>query len=59
MISDAAIHEIDLVRWLFDEEVVATSILKPRRSSKGSADGHQDQSDDGRVDEDAGGQKTS
>ena len=36
MISDSAIHEIDLVRWLFGEEIVATAILKPRRSSKGS-----------------------
>src|SRR6266571_3152907 len=40
MISDSAVHEIDLVRWLFDEEVVATSILKPRRSSKAAADLH-------------------
>jgi myo-inositol 2-dehydrogenase/D-chiro-inositol 1-dehydrogenase len=40
MISDSAVHEIDLVRWLFDEEVVATSILKPRRSSRASADLH-------------------
>ena len=34
MVSDSAVHEIDLVRWLFDDEVVATSILKPRRTSK-------------------------
>jgi myo-inositol 2-dehydrogenase/D-chiro-inositol 1-dehydrogenase len=40
MISDSAVHEIDLVRWLFGEEVVATNILKPRRSSKASADLH-------------------
>jgi myo-inositol 2-dehydrogenase / D-chiro-inositol 1-dehydrogenase len=40
MISDSAVHEIDLVRWLFDEEVVATNILKPRRSSKASTDLH-------------------
>ena len=40
MVSDSAIHEIDLVRWLFDEDVVATGILKPRRSSKGRADLH-------------------
>jgi myo-inositol 2-dehydrogenase/D-chiro-inositol 1-dehydrogenase len=40
MISDSAVHEIDLVRWLFGEEVVATSIFKPRRSSRGSADLH-------------------
>jgi myo-inositol 2-dehydrogenase/D-chiro-inositol 1-dehydrogenase len=40
MISDSAVHEIDLVRWLFGEEVVAARIVKPRRSSKGSADLH-------------------
>jgi len=32
MISESAVHEIDLVRWMFGEEVVSTSILKPRRS---------------------------
>jgi myo-inositol 2-dehydrogenase/D-chiro-inositol 1-dehydrogenase len=41
MITDSAVHEIDLVQWLFGEEVVATSILKPRRSSK-AADGLHD-----------------
>jgi myo-inositol 2-dehydrogenase/D-chiro-inositol 1-dehydrogenase len=40
MITDAAIHELDLVRWMFDEEVVATSVLKPRRSSKAGEDLH-------------------
>lgn len=40
IISDSAIHEIDLVRWLFDEEVVATGILKPRRSSQAAANLH-------------------
>jgi myo-inositol 2-dehydrogenase/D-chiro-inositol 1-dehydrogenase len=34
IISDSAVHEIDLVRWLFGEEIVATNILKPRRTSK-------------------------
>jgi myo-inositol 2-dehydrogenase/D-chiro-inositol 1-dehydrogenase len=34
IISDSAVHEIDLVRWLFDEEIVAASIFKPRRTSK-------------------------
>jgi myo-inositol 2-dehydrogenase/D-chiro-inositol 1-dehydrogenase len=34
VVNDAAIHEIDLVRWLFDEEIAATSVLKPRRSSR-------------------------
>ena len=34
MIADSAVHEIDLVQWLFGEPVAATSILKPRRSSR-------------------------
>ena len=39
IVSDSAVHEIDLVRWLFGEDIVATNILKPRWSSKGSVDG--------------------
>ena len=38
IISDSAVHEIDLVRWLFGEEIVAASVLKPRRSGKVAAD---------------------
>ena len=38
IISDSAVHEMDLVRWLFDEEIVAVSVLKPRRSGKVPAD---------------------
>jgi myo-inositol 2-dehydrogenase / D-chiro-inositol 1-dehydrogenase len=34
IINDSAVHEIDLVRWLFDEEIVAANVLKPRRNSK-------------------------
>ena len=34
IISDSAVHEMDLVRWLFDEEIVATSVLRPRPTSK-------------------------
>jgi myo-inositol 2-dehydrogenase/D-chiro-inositol 1-dehydrogenase len=34
-ITDTAVHEIDMVRWLFDEEIVATSTLQPRRSRNG------------------------
>jgi myo-inositol 2-dehydrogenase / D-chiro-inositol 1-dehydrogenase len=34
-ITDTAVHEIDMVRWLFGEEIVATSILTPRRSRHG------------------------
>jgi myo-inositol 2-dehydrogenase / D-chiro-inositol 1-dehydrogenase len=36
IISDAAIHEIDLARWLLDQEIAAGNVLKPRRSSKAS-----------------------
>lgn len=32
-ITDCLIHEIDLVRWLFDDEITALQVLKPRRSS--------------------------
>jgi myo-inositol 2-dehydrogenase/D-chiro-inositol 1-dehydrogenase len=32
IISDSAVHEMDLVRWLFDEEIVAASVRTPRRS---------------------------
>ena len=34
IISDSAVHEMDLVRWLFDEEIAATSVLRPRPTSK-------------------------
>jgi myo-inositol 2-dehydrogenase / D-chiro-inositol 1-dehydrogenase len=34
MIADSAVHEIDLVQWLFGEPIVAASILKPRRSRR-------------------------
>lgn len=39
-VSDSAVHEIDLVRWMFGEEIVATSVLKPRRTSKAEHDVH-------------------
>jgi myo-inositol 2-dehydrogenase/D-chiro-inositol 1-dehydrogenase len=38
MIIDSAVHEIDLVRWLFGEEVVAASVLQPRRSGRAGDD---------------------
>jgi myo-inositol 2-dehydrogenase / D-chiro-inositol 1-dehydrogenase len=41
IISDSSVHEIDIVRWLFDEEIVAASVLTPRRSSQ-AAEGLQD-----------------
>jgi myo-inositol 2-dehydrogenase / D-chiro-inositol 1-dehydrogenase len=34
MIADSAVHEIDLVQWLFGEPVAAATILRPRRSSQ-------------------------
>ena len=34
-IVDTAVHEIDVVRWLFGEEIVATQVLTPRRSKNG------------------------
>ena len=37
IISDSAVHEMDVVRWLFGEEIVAASVLKPRRSGQAPA----------------------
>ena len=34
-ITDTAVHEIDLVRWMFGEEIVAAQVLKPRKNSLG------------------------
>jgi len=34
-ITDTAVHEIDMVRWMFDEEIVATTVLTPRKSNLG------------------------
>ena len=34
-ITDTAVHEIDMVRWLFEEEIAATRVLVPRRSRNG------------------------
>jgi myo-inositol 2-dehydrogenase/D-chiro-inositol 1-dehydrogenase len=34
-INDTSVHDIDIVRWLLDEEVVATSVLTPRRNRRG------------------------
>jgi myo-inositol 2-dehydrogenase / D-chiro-inositol 1-dehydrogenase len=33
-ITDTAIHEIDIVRWLFDQEIAAARVLKPPRTSR-------------------------
>ncbi|WP_046471692.1 Gfo/Idh/MocA family oxidoreductase [Allosalinactinospora lopnorensis] len=31
---DTAIHEIDAVRWLLDDEIASAQVLKPRRTAK-------------------------
>lgn len=33
-ISDSVVHEIDLTRWLLDEEIAAAMILRPKRSGR-------------------------
>ena len=38
IITDSSVHEIDIVRWLFGEEIVAATVLIPRRSSQAGAD---------------------
>lgn len=37
-ITDTAIHEIDIVRWLLDQEITATRVIKPRRTSRAGRD---------------------
>ena len=37
-ITDTAIHEIDLMRWMFNEDIVAAQVIKPRRSSRAAKD---------------------
>ena len=32
VLADSVVHEIDLTRWLFEEEIVTASVLSPRRS---------------------------
>ncbi len=34
IINDSTVHDIDVARWMFDEEIAAVTVLKPRRSSK-------------------------
>ncbi|MBV9577938.1 MAG: Gfo/Idh/MocA family oxidoreductase, partial [Chloroflexi bacterium] len=36
-ITDTAIHEIDSARWLLDDEIVATRVLRPRKSLRATA----------------------
>ncbi len=34
-ITDTAVHEIDMVRWMFGEEIVGATVLTPRKSKNG------------------------
>jgi myo-inositol 2-dehydrogenase/D-chiro-inositol 1-dehydrogenase len=34
-ITDTAVHEIDMIRWLLGEEITGTQVLTPRRSRHG------------------------
>jgi myo-inositol 2-dehydrogenase/D-chiro-inositol 1-dehydrogenase len=34
-ITDTAVHEIDMVRWMFGEEITAARVLIPRKSGNG------------------------
>ena len=34
-IVDTAVHDIDVVRWLLDEEIAATTVLAPKRNRHG------------------------
>jgi myo-inositol 2-dehydrogenase/D-chiro-inositol 1-dehydrogenase len=34
-ITDTAVHEIDMVRWMFDDEIAAARVLVPRKSRNG------------------------
>ena len=36
-IVDTAVHDIDIARWLFDDEVAETMVIKPRQNSRGGA----------------------
>ncbi len=37
VITDTVVHEIDVVRWLLDEEIVRTTVFTPRASSRAAA----------------------
>jgi myo-inositol 2-dehydrogenase/D-chiro-inositol 1-dehydrogenase len=34
MITDSVVHDIDVTRWLLGQEIVAATVLLPRRSSR-------------------------
>jgi myo-inositol 2-dehydrogenase/D-chiro-inositol 1-dehydrogenase len=35
-ITDSAVHDFDIVRWLLDEDLVSATVLRPRRSRHGT-----------------------
>ncbi len=35
-ITDTAVHDFDVVRWLLDEELISTTVLTPRKSRHGA-----------------------
>jgi myo-inositol 2-dehydrogenase/D-chiro-inositol 1-dehydrogenase len=41
IINDSTVHDIDVARWMFDDEIAAVTVLKPRVSSK-AAEGFND-----------------
>ena len=34
MISDTAVHDIDVARWMLDDEIVAATVVRPRRNRR-------------------------
>jgi myo-inositol 2-dehydrogenase / D-chiro-inositol 1-dehydrogenase len=36
-INDTTVHDVDVARWLLDDEVIAASVFKPRRNSRAGA----------------------
>jgi myo-inositol 2-dehydrogenase/D-chiro-inositol 1-dehydrogenase len=37
VLTDSVVHEVDLVRWLFDDEIASVRVLLPKRSSRAAA----------------------
>lgn len=37
IINDSTVHDIDVARWMFDDEIAAVTVLTPRVSSKAAA----------------------
>jgi myo-inositol 2-dehydrogenase / D-chiro-inositol 1-dehydrogenase len=36
IINDSAVHDIDVARWMFDDEIASVSVFKPRQNRKAS-----------------------